>query len=194
MYPARRTAKPDRGRIFDALREVAKHLEPVETANGPMWPSRDLAAAVGAATSEVAIALQPHLVKPAQQSIGQKRQVRGYLVDELGPVLYGWRPPPPARPDESWREWAACAGEWDTMFPEPEELGHHMDQAKLGRARWLCYTCPVQDECLEDALKHPNAADRVGVRAGYTAGERRMIRRRRRQQEAGEDDEEEGAA
>ncbi len=181
----------DAADIVDRLRDVAKHLDPVDTTNGPMWPSKDLAAAVKATAADVAIALRDRIT-PKQHAVGRKRQVRGYLVDELGFVLYGWKPAPPPQPDQSWREWAACAGEWDVMFPEPEELGHHMDQAKLGRARWLCYTCPVQDECLEDALRHPNSWDRVGVRAGYTAGERRMIRRQRRQQEEAED--EEGAA
>lgn len=180
------------GDIVDRLREVAEHLEPIDTATGPMWLSRELAEAVGAQPSDVATALRPLGLAPTRRSLGQKRHVRGYLVDELGPALYGWKLAPHPQPDQSWREWAACAGEWDVMFPEPEELGHHMDQAKLGRARWLCYTCPVQDECLEDALRHPNAWDRVGVRAGYTAGERRIIRRQRRQQKELEDGE--GAA
>lgn len=70
------------------------------------------------------------------------------------------------------------------MFPDPTRPGGHFDQVKLGQARWLCHICPVQDECLEDALAMSAERDMVGVRAGYTAQERRELRKWRRDREA----------
>lgn len=44
------------------------------------------------------------------------------------------------------------------------------------QAKTVCESCPVQAECLEEALARP---EEWGVWGGMTAGERQRLRRRR---------------
>lgn len=70
-----------------------------------------------------------------------------------------------------WREAAAClsVGEDVSFFPDPEDV------AGIGKAKAVCATCPVSDECLTWAIE-TNQTE--GVWGGHTARERRAIRRR----------------
>lgn len=69
-----------------------------------------------------------------------------------------------------WREAAACLdvqGEVD-FFPSKEDF------AGIVRAKAVCATCPVADECLSWAVQ-TNQTE--GVWGGHTAKERRRLRR-----------------
>lgn len=71
-----------------------------------------------------------------------------------------------------WRALASCAGmDPGLFFPRS---GSRDDAAQ---ARAVCRSCPVRDECLEDAL---DIGDKFGIRAGTSPGERRALRRARR--------------
>ena len=70
-----------------------------------------------------------------------------------------------------WREAASCLDvpEDVTFFPDKEDVG------AIAKAKAICATCPVADECLSWAID-TNQAE--GVWGGHTAKERRGIRRR----------------
>jgi WhiB family redox-sensing transcriptional regulator len=69
--------------------------------------------------------------------------------------------------NEDWTLLAKCRGMEDALFPEAS------DQKK---ARLLCSGCPVQSECLAEALDN-----RIewGVWGGMTERERRLLLRQR---------------
>ena len=69
-----------------------------------------------------------------------------------------------------WREAAACldAPEDVSFFPDKEDL------AGIAKAKAVCATCPVADECLTWAIES-NQVD--GIWGGHTAKERRALRR-----------------
>lgn len=70
----------------------------------------------------------------------------------------------------TWRRQAACIGtDLDVWFPErsPSRL-----------VREMCASCPVQPECLEEALLLPRDMDH-GYIGGTTAKERNAIRQDR---------------
>lgn len=60
----------------------------------------------------------------------------------------------------TWRDRAACKGALEVMMPEGCDLAVMASQAKLGRlvtpgvreAKAICRRCPVQPECLEEAV------------------------------------------
>ena len=65
-----------------------------------------------------------------------------------------------------WRIHAACKGEPTRLwFPERGE--------PTARAKRICATCPVQQECLEYSLNIPNL---VGIWGGKSGSERRELR------------------
>ena len=70
-----------------------------------------------------------------------------------------------------WREAASCLDvpEDVTFFPDKEDVG------AIAKAKAICATCPVADECLSWAID-TNQAE--GVWGGHTAKERRAFRRR----------------
>jgi WhiB family redox-sensing transcriptional regulator len=70
-----------------------------------------------------------------------------------------------------WREAAACLEVRDevSFFPDKE------DMVGIARAKAVCATCPVADECLSWALE-TNQTE--GIWGGHTAKERRSLRRR----------------
>jgi WhiB family transcriptional regulator, redox-sensing transcriptional regulator len=68
-------------------------------------------------------------------------------------------------PETSWTFQAQCRGRTDDMFPEPREQK---------RARRICFGCPVQAECLAEALDNQIE---WGVWGGKTERERRLILR-----------------
>lgn len=71
---------------------------------------------------------------------------------------------------EYWREGAACRDRPDVdFFPFPE------DTAAIERAKAVCASCPVIDDCLVFAIE-TNQPD--GVWGGQTAKERMRMRRR----------------
>lgn len=71
---------------------------------------------------------------------------------------------------ESWREAAACSGTPGVdFFPAPD------DPAAVSRAKSVCASCPVSDDCLAFAIE-TNQPD--GIWGGMTAKERAGLRRR----------------
>ena len=68
-----------------------------------------------------------------------------------------------------WREAAACLGVVDVnFFPDKEDLG------AIIRAKAICATCPVADECLSWAIE-TNQSE--GIWGAHTPKERRRLRR-----------------
>ncbi len=70
-----------------------------------------------------------------------------------------------------WREAAAClnVGDEVSFFPDPDDV------VGTARAKAVCATCPVADECLSWAIE-TNQSE--GIWGGHTARERRGLRRR----------------
>lgn len=70
---------------------------------------------------------------------------------------------------EDWRDLAECQyADTSIFYPEENETA---DKAKS-----ICAICPVQQQCLETAMRN---REREGVWGGLTANERRRLRRRR---------------
>ncbi len=75
---------------------------------------------------------------------------------------------------EAWRDAAACANRDDVdFFPTPD------DSEEIARAKALCATCPVADECLDFALE-TNQSD--GIWGGLLPVERAALLRRLRRE------------
>lgn len=69
--------------------------------------------------------------------------------------------------DDEWREEAVCRTVDPILF-DAEQDGR--------RAARICHTCPVEKECLLDALTtEPEGDGPWGVRGGLTATERRHL-------------------
>lgn len=70
-----------------------------------------------------------------------------------------------------WREAAACldVGDEVSFFPDKEDL------VGIAKAKAVCATCPVADECLTWAIE-TNQSE--GIWGGHTPKERRALRRR----------------
>lgn len=77
----------------------------------------------------------------------------------------------PTLPDSGsdWRDQALCAqADPELWFPDGD---HTISQGQKAKA--ICRTCPVQAECLEEAL---TSGERFGVWGGLTATERNRLR------------------
>jgi len=75
--------------------------------------------------------------------------------------------------DYAWRAQAKCRGADITHF-YPRTVEGRADAYEKARA--VCATCPVQPQCLEDALR---TEDFLGVRAGLTPPQLEVLARRR---------------
>jgi WhiB family redox-sensing transcriptional regulator len=86
----------------------------------------------------------------------------------------------------TWRDSAACLGSDTELFYLPDEGGRppaNRVRPPHPAAAAYCRTCPVKNECLEDAL---NTHDNHGVRGGLTAEQRTGLRKRMRAKERAE--------
>jgi WhiB family redox-sensing transcriptional regulator len=72
----------------------------------------------------------------------------------------------------SWTENAACKGKGHLFFEDD-----HLTIVRKAKA--VCATCPVVDQCLVYAMDH----NEFGVWGGMTANERKNIRRREKRRE-----------
>jgi WhiB family redox-sensing transcriptional regulator len=77
-----------------------------------------------------------------------------------------------------WVERAACLGSDPDLF-------FNGAASVVARARALCSTCPVSEECLEAALPlevdyPPSTARELGIRGGMTGLERWELNRKRK--------------
>ncbi len=71
----------------------------------------------------------------------------------------------------NWHAQAACGDEPDAMFPGTSA-------AKIHKAKALCGTCPVRQQCLEDAMEaegNTGKCRRYGIRGGLTPTGRRRL-------------------
>ncbi|HUO46599.1 MAG TPA: WhiB family transcriptional regulator [Acidimicrobiia bacterium] len=69
----------------------------------------------------------------------------------------------------TWRDAAACRDMTEVdFFPSPE------DAVGISKARDVCSTCPVADQCLEYALE---TRQTDGIWGGHTTKERSKLRR-----------------
>ena len=79
----------------------------------------------------------------------------------------------------SWQEHGSCQDHPEIdWIPTFDRRGARplSDRENIAAAKAVCAACPVQSECLEDALAHPDTA---GVWGGTTATERRKMPRAR---------------
>lgn len=82
-------------------------------------------------------------------------------------------------PPMEWAGRGACVGMNPGVFhDDPSEKG-------VARAKAICATCPVQEQCLDYAIEHAMTKDYHGIWGGTTHSERRRIRRLRLLKEAG---------
>ncbi|HEY4607498.1 MAG TPA: WhiB family transcriptional regulator [Acidimicrobiia bacterium] len=70
-----------------------------------------------------------------------------------------------------WRNRAACAGYNHALFFPVGDA----DEIAVERARDVCFTCPVTEDCLEYALE---TNQRAGIWGGTTEEERKSLRRK----------------
>ncbi len=82
---------------------------------------------------------------------------------------------PPAR-EHNWRTHAACA-----EHPNPE-LWFPARGVESHEAKAICATCPVQADCLEEAVQRNEP---IGIWGGVSERARRKIRKARREAQAG---------
>lgn len=76
---------------------------------------------------------------------------------------------------EDWQELAECKGYNPAIFHGSSDK-LPMSRAEVKLAKSICYVCPVQASCLEDAI---GRRDAWGVYGGLTAPERERLRRSR---------------
>jgi len=69
------------------------------------------------------------------------------------------------------------------LFFGPEEEARADRMARERKAKLICAGCPLQRECLDEALRHPV---KHGVWGGLNSEERALERRRLRRAAAGE--------
>jgi WhiB family transcriptional regulator, redox-sensing transcriptional regulator len=75
----------------------------------------------------------------------------------------------------SWRQYRACADLDTNMFFPVGFTGNALEQTNLAKS--ICQSCPVNNQCLEFALR---TLQDYGIWGGRTEDERRVIRRSRR--------------
>lgn len=77
-----------------------------------------------------------------------------------------------ARPDEQWKNLAACRGtDTERFFPISHKSRSGADVAS---AIAVCTSCPVQQPCLDYAMSIPQT---YGIWGGTTEEQRRRLRR-----------------
>jgi WhiB family redox-sensing transcriptional regulator len=69
-------------------------------------------------------------------------------------------------PKENWRVRSACIDDPERQYP------HDQDQAGIRLAKMICRICPVQADCLVEALTF---GERFGIWGGTTPKERRRM-------------------
>jgi WhiB family redox-sensing transcriptional regulator len=73
---------------------------------------------------------------------------------------------------EEWREQGSCRTLNTAMFFPIGQTGEA--EVKIARAKRVCLTCPVRQECLEFAV---TTNQEYGIWGGHSEEERRVIRR-----------------
>lgn len=78
--------------------------------------------------------------------------------------------------NQDWRAWAACRDEDPDWWFTNATAGTYIYGREVKRAKDICQTCPVIDDCLRAALREGHAD---GVWGGTTAELRRWLRKPR---------------
>lgn len=81
---------------------------------------------------------------------------------------------------DHWPHWAACLTEDPELFFPAGATGAALEQ--IERAKMVCHSCPVEQQCLQWALDHHQD---VGVWGGLSEEERRNLHRLQRPQSRG---------
>jgi hypothetical protein len=80
--------------------------------------------------------------------------------------------------DKNWTSRAACLPHKDLYASLSHSITDRLtpdDLYRLSKAKKNCFSCPVRQECLDDALhqeSYLSAPERHGIRGGLTASER----------------------
>jgi WhiB family redox-sensing transcriptional regulator len=82
----------------------------------------------------------------------------------------------------TWRDSAACAGYHEPELWWPLGPSGGQNEMQIRAAKEVCWVCPVQAECLREALD-AGVAHQYGVWGGMTEWERAALIRRRRRDE-----------
>ena len=75
-----------------------------------------------------------------------------------------------------WRSGAACRNKDPELFFPVGTTDRALTQ--LQKAKAVCHTCPVQEPCLQWAMRSEPIGQEAGVCAGLSEGERRALKRR----------------
>jgi len=79
----------------------------------------------------------------------------------------------PHETEQSWRELAACSGDMGALFyPPVSSERRSVKTGREARAKQVCATCPVRDQCLDQALA---VGERYGIWGGLTGTERQHL-------------------
>jgi WhiB family redox-sensing transcriptional regulator len=73
---------------------------------------------------------------------------------------------------EEWRELGSCRALATSLFFPIGQTGEA--EVKIARAKKVCVTCPVREQCLEFAI---TTNQEYGVWGGHSEEERRVVRR-----------------
>ncbi|WP_420451610.1 WhiB family transcriptional regulator [Ilumatobacter sp.] len=72
-----------------------------------------------------------------------------------------------------WRDSAACAGRLSsTFYPPPRSEDKFTRRQRESRAKAVCATCAVRDDCLDHAISND---ERYGIWGGLNGRERRRL-------------------
>lgn len=115
---------------------------------------------------ETANFVRPELAhgEEVEARIQQETLAMSKQVDMLARIIE--RPP--------WQERAACKGPQSELFFQPINYRERKDEriAREARAKAICATCVVRQECLNFALKNK---EKYGIWGGTTEEERRRV-------------------
>ena len=88
-------------------------------------------------------------------------------------------PERPLQQPRAWHQQAACKGQTHIFFPsdtaEGDQTNYKMIKRRTERAKEICFSCPVQRECFQEAMY---SREFYGVWGGSTEKERETIRKR----------------
>ncbi len=74
---------------------------------------------------------------------------------------------------DTWKALAACAGEMSAMFYPPiSSEPRRAKRSRESRAKAVCASCPVREQCLQHAVEND---ERYGIWGGLTDRERRLL-------------------
>jgi WhiB family transcriptional regulator, redox-sensing transcriptional regulator len=82
----------------------------------------------------------------------------------------------PPRPNWGWQDAAACRGTDVVLFFGPDGERQPEREIRERKAKALCASCPVRNECLDYAISRP---EKYGTWGGLNEDERASERRRR---------------